>query len=314
MTAVALVALSVALIALGLFATAEIGAALAQLGLGLVFMFIGVAMLGGRFIPPLASGLGWPIERLRGVTGRLARENAQRQPGRTATTAAALMIGVALVVFVGVFSSSLKASVNETLDEQFAGDISILNKDGFSPIPSAVAEELAVIEGVGAIAPLASVAGRVDGVEDDLLITGLPPALPDVANLDWADGSDEEVSALGDQTAVIEEGWGEDNGIGVGDEVSVTGPGGESLTVTVTGALRDSIGLVVQNVALSRDVLRERLGARNDLMVLVDFAAGADPAQTREAVDAFLAERFPTPRRETRRSSRPTKPSRSTSS
>ena len=142
------------------------------------------------------------------MTGRLARENAQRQPGRTATTAAALMIGVALVVFVGVFSSSLKASVNGTLDEQFAGDISILNKDGFSPIPSAVAEELAVIEGVGAIAPLASVAGRVDGVEDDLLITGLPPALPDVANLDWADGSDEEVSALGDQTAVIEEGWG----------------------------------------------------------------------------------------------------------
>ena len=81
MTAVALVALSVALIALGLFATAEIGAALAQLGLGLVFMFIGVAMLGGRFIPPLASGLGWPIERLRGVTGRLTRE-------RTAPTAA----------------------------------------------------------------------------------------------------------------------------------------------------------------------------------------------------------------------------------
>jgi putative ABC transport system permease protein len=251
-------------------------------------------MLGGRFVPPLASVLGWPIERLRGVTGRLARENSQRQPGRTATTAAALMIGVALVVFVGVFSSSLKASVNETLDDQFAGDLSILNKDGFSPIPSAIAEELPEIEGVGAIAPLASVAGRVEGVGDDLLITGLPPTLPQVANLDWADGSDELVSGLGDQSrAVVEEGWAEDNGIGVGDEISVIGPGGERLSVTVTGALRDSIGLVVQNVALSRDVLREGLGARDDLMVLVDFAAGADPAKTREVVDAFLAERFP---------------------
>jgi putative ABC transport system permease protein len=183
--------------------------------------------------------------------------------------------------------------VNETLDEQFAGDISILNKDGFSPIPSAIAEELPEIEGVGAIAPLASVAGRVEGVGDDLLITGLPPTLPQVANLDWADGSDELVSGLGDQSAVVEDGWAEENSIGVGDEISVIGPGGERLSVTVSGALRDSIGLVVQNVALSRDVLRERLGARDDLMVLVNFAAGADPAKTREAVDAFLAERFP---------------------
>ena len=152
-------ALGVALIALGLFAIGEVGAALAQLGGGLVLMFIGVAMLGGRFVPPLASVLGWPIERLRGVTGRLARENSQRHPGRTATTAAALMIGVALVVFVGVFSSSLKASVNETLDDQFAGDLSILNKDGFSPIPSGIADEVADIEGVEVVAPIASVPG-----------------------------------------------------------------------------------------------------------------------------------------------------------
>jgi putative ABC transport system permease protein len=291
--AAVLVALSVALIALSLFATDAIEAALAQLGLGLALMFIGVAMLGGRFIPPLASALGWPIERLRGVTGRLARENAQRQPGRTATTAAALMIGVALVVFVGVFSSSLKASVNETLDEQFAGDVSILNKDGFSPIPSALAEELAAIEGVGAIAPVASVAGRVDDVGDDLLITGLPPELPEVANLDWADGSDGVVSALDDGSAIVEEGWADDNDVGVGDEVEVTGPGGERLAATVTGALRDSAGLFVQNIALSRDALREQLGARDDLIVFVGFAPGADPTRTREAVDSFLEERFP---------------------
>ena len=69
------------------------------------------------------------------------------------------MIGVALVVFVGVFSSSLKASVNETLDEQFAGDLSILNKDGFSPIPSGIADEVAEIEGVDVVAPIAIGAG-----------------------------------------------------------------------------------------------------------------------------------------------------------
>ena len=106
-------------------------------------------MLGGRFVPPIVSVIGAPIEKLRGVTGRLARENAQREPQRTATTAAALMIGVALVVFVGVFSSSLKASLNDAIDEQIAGDLAVLNKDGFSPIPSRISDEVAEIEGVG---------------------------------------------------------------------------------------------------------------------------------------------------------------------
>ena len=291
--AAVLVALGVALIALGLFASAEVGAALAQLGGGLVLMFIGVAMLGGRFVPPLASVLGWPIERLRGVTGRLARENSQRQPGRTATTAAALMIGVALVVFVGVFSSSLKASVNETLDDQFAGDLSILNKDGFSPIPSGIADEVADIEGVEVVAPIASVPAEIVGMDDDLLLAGLDDSLPGVANLDWADGSDETLAGLGDDGALVEAGWGEDNGVEVGDELTVTGPSGDQLEVTVEGSLRDSAGLFVQTIAVSRDAVRSEFGVRDDFMVFVGFAPGADADATREEVDAFLEERFP---------------------
>ena len=137
-----LIVVAVGLLFVGLFATDETGTSLPLLGAGLLALFIGLAMLGDRVVPPLASALGWPIERLRGVTGMLARENAQRQPGRTATTAAALMIGVALVVFVGVFASSIRASVNDTLDRQFAGDLAIVNTDGFSPIPSKIAPEV----------------------------------------------------------------------------------------------------------------------------------------------------------------------------
>ena len=142
-----LIGLGVVLLALGMFATGDFGSALPILGLGLVLLFIGLAMIGDRFVVPLASAIGWPIERLRGVTGRLARENAQRQPGRTATTAAALMIGVALVVFVGVFASSIRASFTETLDRQFVGDVAIVNTDGFSPIPSKIADEVVEARG-----------------------------------------------------------------------------------------------------------------------------------------------------------------------
>ncbi|MDQ2630826.1 MAG: ABC transporter permease, partial [Actinomycetota bacterium] len=145
--AVALLAIALFLLAMGLFVADEEGAALSQLGGGLVLLFIALAMLGGRFVPPIVSVIGAPIERLRGVTGMLARENAQREPQRTATTAAALMIGVALVVFVGIFSSSVKASLDDAIDDQLAGDLGILNKDGFSPLSSRVAEGVARIEG-----------------------------------------------------------------------------------------------------------------------------------------------------------------------
>jgi putative ABC transport system permease protein len=291
--AAALVALGVTLIALGLFTAGEVAAALSQLGGGLVLLFIGVAMLGGRFIPPLASALGWPIERLRGVTGRLARENSQRQPARTAVTAAALMIGVALVVFVGVFSSSLKASVNETLDEQFAGDVSIQNEDGFSPISPGIADEVAQIDGVDVVAPITTTPAELEGLDDDLILYGLDRSLPEIANLDWAEGSDATLTGLDESGAVVESGWAEDNGVDVGSVVTITGPGGDQLDVTVEGSLRDSAGLFVQTIAMSRDVVRSVFGARDDFMVFVGFDPGADPAATREEVDAFLEERFP---------------------
>jgi putative ABC transport system permease protein len=289
-----LIALGAALIALGLFASGEIGSALAQLGLGLVLLFIGVAMLGGRFVPPLASAIGWPIERLRGVTGRLARENSQRQPGRTATTAAALMIGVALVVFVGVFSSSLKASINETLDRQFAGDLTILNKDGFSPISPRIADEVAAVDGVEVVSPVASIPALVEGIGEEITLAGLEPeGLDRIANLDWVEGSNATLDELGETGALVEEGWGEDSGVVVGDEVDVIGPNAETVAATVEGSVRDSAGLFVQTLALPRATVRERLGARDDFMTLIGFAPGAEREATRTRVDELLEQRFP---------------------
>ena len=79
--------------------------AAALVGGGAVATLFGVSMFSPRLVRPLASVIGWPLERLRGLTGRLARENAVRKPGRTAVTAGALMIGLAVVVFVTVFAA-----------------------------------------------------------------------------------------------------------------------------------------------------------------------------------------------------------------
>ena len=96
---------------------------------------IAVSLFSPRLVPPLATVAGWPLERVRHLTGRLARENAQRNPSRTAITAAALMVGLALVAFVTVFAAGLKSSVASVIDENFAGGLVIQNSDGFSPIP-----------------------------------------------------------------------------------------------------------------------------------------------------------------------------------
>jgi len=289
-----MVAAGIALILSGLFASEEIGAALSQLGGGLVLMFIGVALLGGRFVPPLASAIGWPIEKLRGVTGRLARENAQRQPARTATTAAALMIGVALVVFVGVFSSSLRASIGDTLEQRFVGDVAIFHLDGFSPVPPAVATELEEVEGVAGIAPFAALPVRIEETGEEITMSGLDPeGVADVANLDWVEGDDDLLARLGPTGALIEDGWGESNGVAVGDTLTLVGPDGSELTVDVEGSISDQAGLVVSNIAIPRDTLREELGATDDSVTLASFDPGDDPEAVRERVDAFLDDRFP---------------------
>ena len=77
------------------------------------------------------------MERFRGVAGRLARENALRNPSRTAVTAAALMIGLALVTFVSILAAGVKASIDDTISNDMKAQIVVLNQDGFSPISPA---------------------------------------------------------------------------------------------------------------------------------------------------------------------------------
>jgi len=105
---------------------------------GAVVLILGIAMLSPRVVGPAARVAAWPIERFTKLTGRLARENATRQPGRTAVTSAALMIGLALVVFVTIFANGLRSSISDLIDRTLAGDIAVLHDDGFSPIPAAV--------------------------------------------------------------------------------------------------------------------------------------------------------------------------------
>ena len=100
----------------------------AVLGLGVLALFIGVAMLSSRLVKPLARLVGLPARRLGGVAGRLADGNAQRNPGRTASTAAALMIGIALVTFVAVLAQGLRVSNGDAIERQIQSDLIVTSR------------------------------------------------------------------------------------------------------------------------------------------------------------------------------------------
>jgi putative ABC transport system permease protein len=121
MVGTAVLALGVAVLLYGLLASPA--HAVLVVGVGALAVFFGVSVLGRTVSLPMSRVIGLPIARSRGAAGLLARENAMRNPKRTAASASALMIGVALVAFITILASSTKASINATLDRAFTGDL-----------------------------------------------------------------------------------------------------------------------------------------------------------------------------------------------
>ena len=127
---ITILALGVAALFTGLFG--HVSNAFAIVGAGVLLVFLGVSVLGRTIALPLSRAIGAPLPRVKGVTGTLARENTMRNPKRTAASASALMIGVGLIAFISIFASSIKASINATIDRSFAGDFVINSGAGTS--------------------------------------------------------------------------------------------------------------------------------------------------------------------------------------
>jgi putative ABC transport system permease protein len=292
--ALVLIAAGVAMTCLGLFGGIdEAGSAAGLIGGGAAAVLFGVSLISPRLVRPLASLTGRPIERLRGLTGRLARENAMRKPGRTAATAAALMIGLALVTFVTVFAAGITGSVNAAIDETYTSDLVIQNTDGFSPFPAETTRAVRSEPGVELATPVVQSTASVRGAGDSERVAGVDPREIDrVVDFDWVQGSDDTVRSLGPRDAVIDDAWAEDHGFGVGDELSVLTPSDKHVTYTVRGIVQDDAELtgsfMLTEQALSRDFDEDR-----PTQTLVDVAGGDDVGAVQDRIDTLLEERFP---------------------
>jgi putative ABC transport system permease protein len=286
-TAVGLAVLGWALFGGGL----AIGERLALMAPGVLVLFVGVALLSPRLVGPMARVIGWPAERIGASAGRLARRNAMRNPGRTAVTAAALMIGVALVTFVAVFAKGIKASTTTALDRQVQADYVVNGRDGWSSIDPAAAAAVRDAPGVTAATGITQDEGRAFG--EKATVDGVDPAaIGRVFRFDWKDGDEGSLRALASDGAIVDESYADEHGLEIGSPVEVTAASGRKLRVRVSGISDppafDALGF--GDITISKASYDRVFKTREDRFT---FVASSDTSRaTTEALERRL-EPFP---------------------
>ena len=203
------------------------------MGLGALLIFLGVALFSSRLVRPLVAVLGWPATRMGGAAGLLARDNSRRNPQRTASTAAALMIGLALVTLVATLAAGIVNSFRGAVNDLFTGDYAITAQNNFSPIPIAAAEAAAKAPGVTDVGNVRTGEVRVFGQTE--FATAVDPGMQQVISMDWVEGSQQVFSTLGDDGAFTDDGYAKDHDLRLGSPVRVTFPNGETGTFRIRG-------------------------------------------------------------------------------
>jgi putative ABC transport system permease protein len=168
------------------------------------------------------------------ATDKLSVENARRAPGRTAATAAALMVGLALVTFIAVLANGMKGSNRDAIEQQVKAQYMLTAEDGFTPIPPAAGEALARSpEAVDTssirrdLAKLSGSSGQLTGID--------PDTITKVYDFDWTKGSNESIRDLTASGAIVDEKFADDEGLSLGETFNLQTPTGEEALLTVEG-------------------------------------------------------------------------------
>jgi putative ABC transport system permease protein len=196
-------------------------------------LFAGIALLAPRLVKPLARVIGLPARRAGGVAGDLAGANAVRNPGRTASTAAALMIGLTLVTVVAVLGAGLNKSTESAVTDQVRAAYVIDGEEGV-PFAADHGDDLAKVQGIAAASHVRSDKALVQGEETD--VTGIEPAtIGRFYRFAWTPGSEHALGKLGSDGALVTKDYAEGHHLALGSHLAVQSPSGEKRTAVVRG-------------------------------------------------------------------------------
>jgi putative ABC transport system permease protein len=273
-------------------------------GIGVIILFIRLRQRARgpryRLTRALARGIG-ELVAWRGISGRLARENAIRQPGRTLVTAAALTVGLALVTFVAVLADGTKATIDQAVSRSFAGDLIVENSQagGEQGIPALVSPALRRVRGVARVTPIAFTVGRPRGSSSNASITAIDPStFVGAYRVEWQHGSNATLLGLGDTGTVLTKEYASAHHLKVGRTITLLTPTDRHVTLTVRGIANDNARLL-GNLTISLPLARAAFGQREDALAFVTYAPGVSNAQVQPAVNRLLAGAFPQARSRT---------------
>jgi putative ABC transport system permease protein len=274
------IAAAVALMLVGLFVgSLSTTQRLVAIGAGALALFLGVAMLAKTLVRPLASVLGWPATKLGGTAGRLARANAMRNPTRTASTASALMIGLALVTLVAVLAAGLKSTFASSVNELFRADYALTATNNFSPTSTASEEALRSVPGVQVVSGVRAGSGRAFGKK--VGVTGVSPDISKVISIKWQHGSQAVPGELGEDGAFVSKSYAKSRHLRVGSALTVETPTGAEMKLHVLGVYAPPKGgSPYGEVTISTTRFDAEYASPQNVYTFIDIAGGATAANT----------------------------------
>ncbi len=273
---------------------ADLKSAPSVVGLGAVLSLFGIVTLGPVVARPVARIIGFPIVRLRGAAGELAVGNAMRNPTRTAGTASALMIGVAVVVLFTVVGSSLTSMIRDALTGSVKADLMLIEQgfsgSGMSP---ELSDRISQIPGVSHAVGMGFGTVRIGDKDTNVIIVD-PSKMDYVMDLDVSRG---RFSEVGSEGLAISKDEAEKRNWSLGTPVEVSFIDGTTLKMPV-GVIYDRSELV-GGIVIPRAAWTAHSTYSIDLLNLVSLDRGADLEKVRKAVDD-LGEEFGAPEAQTR--------------
>ena len=281
----------IALLCVGLFV--QPGGTAGTLGgsaIGAIMLFLGVASLSTTIAAPVSGAISrilpFPLTpMIRSVPGRLASRNAQRTPRRTASTASALMVGLALVSLVSVVAASVKKSFVDQLQSSVTADFFVTNLS-FQGLPVAFAERLAALPELGSVSPFRAAQALINGEEKQ--IGAVKPEMGDLVDIDVQEGS---IESLNDNAILLYKDPARDLNVALGDSIDITWQNGTTSTLIVGGIYADSS--VAGNWLVSLDTLTSVSTAPPvDFFIGAQIAEGVSIEDARAAVEKVAAD-FP---------------------
>jgi len=260
--------------------------ALSLVGLGAALVFVGVALLSPLAAKPMARVIGAPFARIAGLAGRLGRQNAMRNPRRTAATAAALTVGLGLVACVSVLAASIKDSAAAVVDDYLSADYIISTSNFMPTISTDVAPRLGRERELSAVSGLQTGEWRFQG-QSRMLYAGDPATLGRVLKFDVTGG---DAKGLTRGEVMLDEKELRTRGLAIGAMLPMTfsRTGTHELRIAGTFAKNQLLG----NYLISTSTFDANFTDRLDLVVLAKAAPGVKPAAARAAVERVTAD-FP---------------------